>query len=122
MNVRSLFPMLATALFGCDASTGSTIPTPEAPASTTRALTTPALSGGTLAVSSDGQFAVVAEPARDRVFVVSLAAREVLFEIETSGEPGRVVVGESEAFVGLRRCGVVRCSPSSSTPVRRGAC
>ena len=67
----------------------------------------PAISGGTLAVSTDGRIAIAADPDRDRVSIVDLQAlnsRDVAFE--AGDEPGRVVVdGAGHAYVALRSAG-----------------
>ena len=68
----------------------------------------PAISGGTLAVA-DG-LAVVADPDRDLVYVVDLAAESLLHTIALpdESEPGRVAFGsEGLAHVVLRRGGQV---------------
>jgi mono/diheme cytochrome c family protein len=71
--------------------------------------TPPAISGGTLAVSPDGRFAVAADPDRNRVSLIDLISNEVRHVALQSGdEPGRVVVdGAGRAYVGLRRAGDV---------------
>lgn len=70
----------------------------------------PAISGGTLLVTGDGQRAVAADPDRDRVSIVSLAEGRVLATIHlTSGdEPGRVVEDSAgRLHVALRRGGAI---------------
>jgi cytochrome c len=77
---------------------------------TQQALTTlPPISGGTLAVSADGRFAVAADPDRNRVSIVDLQTQVVKHvALEAGDEPGRVVIDASgHAFVALRRAGAV---------------
>lgn len=84
------------------------IPVDERPV--TQALTSPpAISGGTLAVSPDGQRAVVADPDRDRVSIVDLSTQQVRhIALERGDEPGRVVVeSAARAYVALRGAGAV---------------
>ncbi len=84
------------------------IPVDERPVQ--QALSTPPpISGGTLAVSADGVHAVAADPARDRISVVTLASAEVRHvALDAGDEPGRVVIdGGGRAHVALRRAGVV---------------
>ena len=72
--------------------------------------TPPAISGGTLLVTKDGQTAVAADPDRDRIWITNLAQRRVVGEIvlEDNDEPGRVVEGAAgRAYVALRRGGAV---------------
>jgi DNA-binding beta-propeller fold protein YncE/mono/diheme cytochrome c family protein len=84
------------------------------------------LSGGTLAVSKDGAFAVAADSARDRVFVIDTVRRKLVHDIalQPGDEPGRVVAGEGhELFVALRRGGaVLSVDAESGAVVRRAAC
>lgn len=86
----------------------------------------PPISGGTLAVTSDGAFVVAADPDRDRVLIVDAATRTVVQEIALNpgDEPGRVVAGPGqEAFVALRRGGaVVTVDPTLGLLARRAAC
>lgn len=86
----------------------------------------PPISGGTLAVTSDGAFVVAADPDRDRVLIVDAATRTVVQEIALNpgDEPGRVVAGPGqEAFVALRRGGaVVTVDPTLGLLARRSAC
>ena len=84
------------------------VPVDERPVQ--QALTTlPAISGGTLASSQDGRFAVVADPDRDRVTVVDLISRATnSIELEAGDEPGRVITDAAgNAYVALRRAGDV---------------
>src|SRR5262245_17783276 len=76
----------------------------------TQALTSPpAISGGTLAISPEGQQAIAADPDRDRVSIVDLRTRTVRnIELEQGDEPGRVVVeSASRAYVALRGSGAI---------------
>jgi mono/diheme cytochrome c family protein len=66
----------------------------------------PAISGGTLAATADGQFAIAADPDRDRVSIINLANHEVRQIALTPGdEPGRVAVDGGFAYVAMRRSG-----------------
>jgi hypothetical protein len=72
--------------------------------------TPPPISGGTLAISPDGAYAIAADPDRDRVSVVSLSlptgASVRQIELEQGSEPGRVVAGtDGRAYVALRGSG-----------------
>jgi len=69
----------------------------------------PPLSGGTLAVSAGGAFAVAADPDRARVYAVDLgAATSRAIPVAAADEPGRVVFdGEERAWVAMRRSGDV---------------
>jgi mono/diheme cytochrome c family protein len=86
----------------------------------------PPISGGTLGVSPDGSIAVVADPDRDRIYVVKLADfsfREIPLELHD--EPGRVTFdGKGRAHVALRRGGaVVSIDLATGTvPSRRPVC
>jgi hypothetical protein len=76
----------------------------------------PPVSGGTLAVSPDGRWAVAADPDRDNVYVIDLAptvAESATFDrdpvlaftiaLSAHDEPGRVVIdGSNRAHVALR--------------------
>jgi hypothetical protein len=84
------------------------VPVDERP--TQQALTTlPPISGGTLAVSADGRFAVAADPDRNRVSIIDLQTSAVNHvALEAGDEPGRVVIDAAgHAFVALRRAGAV---------------
>jgi mono/diheme cytochrome c family protein len=79
-----------------------------------RAVTAPlqapaAINGGTLAVTPDGQTAVVADPDRQRVSIVGLTKLDVRhIALEPGDEPGRVLAADSgRAYVALRRAGAV---------------
>lgn len=101
------------------------VPTDDRPAVQALRIPPPII-GGTLAVSADGQNAVVADPERDRVSVVELAT-QVVHEItlEEGAEPGRVIVDDANrAHVALRRAGdVLTVSlPDGSVIARRHVC
>ena len=54
--------------------------------------TPPAISGGTLAATEDGRFAVAADPDRDRISIIELANSNVRqIPLNAADEPGRVV-------------------------------
>jgi mono/diheme cytochrome c family protein len=87
----------------------------------------PPLSGGTLLVMHDGKYAVAADPGRDAIYVVDLAARSVLHTISlhTGDEPGRVVEdGAGHVHAALRRGGaLVTVDPlAGSILARRPVC
>jgi hypothetical protein len=70
----------------------------------------PAISGGTLMVTSNGLRAVAADPDRDRIVIVDLQSDDVLATIplEAGAEPGRVVEdSQGRAHVALRGGGGV---------------
>lgn len=71
--------------------------------------TPPPISGGTLAVSADGAYAVAADPDRDRISIVELASSAVHhIELAEGEEPGRVIIDANlRAHVALRRSGEV---------------
>ena len=89
---------------------GSRVIVPVDVRATQQALTQlPSISGGTLASSLDGRFAVAADPDRDRVSIVDLQTKSVRHvALEAGDEPGRVVTDATgRAFVALRRPGDV---------------
>lgn len=68
----------------------------------------PPIAGGTLEVSPDGVHAVVADPDRGRIQVVDLTREVVTGSVPVGeAEPGRAVVTDHQAYVVLRRDGVV---------------
>jgi mono/diheme cytochrome c family protein len=73
------------------------------------ALTAAPISGGTLAISTDGQYAIAADPDRARVSIVDLRDGSVRHVALVAGdEPGRVAVDPlGYAYVALRRSGDV---------------
>jgi hypothetical protein len=83
------------------------VPTDDRPAVMTGTPPAP-ISGGTLAVTRDGAFAVASDSQRNRVSVVSLVDRGVVADIALAAgdEPGRVVEdGTGGIHVVLRRAG-----------------
>lgn len=109
----------ACVLFACNSldergPKGSAVIIPTDVRASQQALQTPpSISGGTLAATLDGRFAIAADPDRDRVSVVDLvaggsgAAVDVVRHVALSpgDEPGRVVVDGSFAYVALRQSG-----------------
>ncbi|MBL8717228.1 MAG: c-type cytochrome [Myxococcales bacterium] len=109
------------AVGACDKTEGDDILEPVPPTSkplgsppdygpTVRAATPPPpISGGTLHVTKDGAFAVVADPERDRLSIVELATRAVRHvPFGAQAEPGRIVEDEAgRVHVALRRAGAV---------------
>jgi DNA-binding beta-propeller fold protein YncE len=84
----------------------------------------PAISGGTLAVTADGRFAVAADPDRDAVWVVDLERRQpwARVDLQPGDEPGRVVEDtvDGRVHVVLRRGGAVATiDPVEGVVVRR---
>ncbi len=70
----------------------------------------PPVSGGTLAVLSDGRRAIASDPDRDQVYVVDLIRRELesTVALRRGDEPGRVAEdGDGRVHVVLRRAGSV---------------
>ena len=70
----------------------------------------PPISGGTLAVGGDGRTAVAADPDRDSIYVVDIAARAVRHAIQLAegSEPGRVTIDtKGRAHVALRSTGKI---------------
>jgi hypothetical protein len=92
---------------GVDGNSKVVIPTDTR--ATTQALQTlPAISGGTLKLSSDDAFAVVSDPDRDRVSVVGLTAEDSSVKhiaLQKGDEPGRVDIDSGRAYVALRGSG-----------------
>ncbi len=125
---------IAAALFGCGSGDRGPkgpkvirhVPTDDRPA-VQSATPPPAISGGTLLVTREGRWAVAADPDRDRVSVVDLRERRVLYTIPLSAgdEPGRVAEDQSGlVHVALRRGGdVVAIDYARGTVVsRRSVC
>jgi len=97
---------LAGAVTACAPDAAGTGVSPSDPPSPPTQRATPALSGGTLAVSPDATRAVAGDPDRDRVYVVDLESATLRHTIHVPGaEPGRVALTESTAYVALRRGG-----------------
>jgi hypothetical protein len=85
------------------------------------------ISGGTLLVTGDGRYAVVADPDRDRVLTVDLDSEAIVARIAlTAGdEPGRLVEdGAGRIHVALRSGGaLVTLDPlTGAITARRAAC
>jgi len=127
---------LGIALTGCNSFDKAPEGDPNAPrlmipldehAATVSPVTPPAISGGTLSVTADGAFAIVADPDRDRISIVELASRRVAHTIELSpgDEPGRSVEDDQKhVHVALRRSGeVIDLDPQTgSILARRAVC
>jgi mono/diheme cytochrome c family protein len=87
----------------------------------------PPISGGTLAIMSDGTTAVAADPDRDVVWVVNLATRAVRHRValQLGDEPGRLAEDDAgRVHVLLRRGGAVASIDLASGAVlsRRSVC
>jgi len=70
----------------------------------------PAISGGTLLVTTDQRFAIVSDPDRDRISVVDVRARRLVrtIELHRFDEPGRATQDDrGRVHVALRRSGEV---------------
>jgi mono/diheme cytochrome c family protein len=90
----------------------------------TAAAPPPPISGGTLAVSADGQRVVAADPDRDAVYVVDMAALRVeKVSLATGSEPGRVALDDAGgAHVALRGSGkLVRIDLATARVARESA-
>jgi mono/diheme cytochrome c family protein len=103
-------------------------PGPQPTFKTTASLTVspPPISGGTLAIASDGNTAIAADPDRDRIYVVDIAARTVKHSIKLGdgSEPGRVAIDtKGHAHVALRRTGnIATVDLASGTVSERHVC
>jgi len=91
------------------------------------AVAPPAISGGTLAVSSDGRTAVAADPDRDTIWIVDLQSRTLKGQValEDGDEPGRVAIDAAgRAHVALRSGGAVATVDIASSKLveRRAVC
>lgn len=101
---------------------------PRMGATVSRLTAPPAISGGTLRVLADGVTAVAADPDRDRLYVVDLAAARLAapaIALQAGDEPGRVVEDTAgRVHVALRGAGaVVTIDPSSGRILaRRDVC
>jgi Cytochrome c len=92
---------------GVDGDSKVVIPT-DTRASSQALRTLPAISGGTLKLTGDDAFAVVADPDRDRVSIVGLTAEDTSVKhiaLEAGDEPGRVDIHSGRAYVALRGSG-----------------
>jgi DNA-binding beta-propeller fold protein YncE/cytochrome c553 len=97
----------------------ATVTTPDVPP--------PPISGGTLIALQDGATAVAADPDRDAVYVIDLAASTVTYTLalQIGDEPGRLVEdGAGRVHVALRGGGaLVTIDPSTGTVLaRRNVC
>ncbi|HEY4116659.1 MAG TPA: hypothetical protein VGM56_02335, partial [Byssovorax sp.] len=110
-----------------DATGGFTQPPPvDTSAVVTAAAPPPALSGGTLALLSDGVTAFAADPDRDAVYWSDLSSDAPVvhaLSLSPGDEPGRVVEDAAGlVHVALRRSGAVATiDPVAGTLVRRVA-
>jgi hypothetical protein len=103
---------------------GPTGPQPVYQATRIQAVAPPPISGGTLAVSTDGAFAFAADSDRDAFYVVDLKAETSATVALTAGdEPGRVVEDAAgNVHVVLRGSGAVASiNPVSKTVIGRTA-
>lgn len=86
----------------------------------------PVVSGGSMTLSRDGRFAVIADNSADAVYFVTLSDLALVdaVELEPGDEPGRVIEGaDGEIFVALRRGGaVVRIGLDSRETARADVC
>lgn len=85
------------------------------------------VTGGTMHVTNDGKFAVIADPDRDRVVTVDLTTQKVIADIalQANDEPGRVIEDASgRVHIALRRGGaVITMNPSTGEiTARRQIC
>jgi mono/diheme cytochrome c family protein len=87
----------------------SITPPPDGRPVVTASTPPPAISGGTLLVSADGELAIASDPDRDRISIVELQTRTVRHvELEPGSEPGRAVEDATgRVHVALRRAGEV---------------
>jgi mono/diheme cytochrome c family protein len=114
-GVSALALLAATGSVGCNAldaadeGSGRLVPTDDRQAIRASA-PPPPLSGGTLLVTRDSAYAVVADEARDRVSVIHLATRELLghVSLDVGAQPGRLAQSsDGLVHVVLRRAGAV---------------
>ena len=106
---------------------GSLAPRPSFPPTVTAAVRPPAISGGTLLVTSDGLRAIAADPDRDVVYGVDLSRGQVSFTValQAGDEPGRVAEdGSGHVHVALRRGGALVTLDGTTGAViaRRNVC
>ncbi|MBF5042428.1 MULTISPECIES: cytochrome-c peroxidase [Myxococcaceae] len=108
---RALAALLGALLLACTGSAPSVPEQPPPPPEVPAAEPVPRpVSGGTLLVTHDGRYAVAADPDRDAVWVVDLAAWQVHAQLalQPGDEPGRLVEDEAgRVHVLLRRGGGV---------------
>ncbi len=68
------------------------------------------VTGGTMTVTTDGRFAIAADPDRDRVLSVELATGAIVADValQANDEPGRVIEdGAGRVHIALRRGGAI---------------
>ncbi len=86
----------------------------------------PAISGGTLLLTADGDHVVAADPDRDQIYVVSLASQSLLktLALNAHDEPGRVAEDDAHrVHVALRRGGaIVTLDLAGTILARRAVC
>ena len=84
------------------------------------------ITGGTMLVTRDGKFAVIADADRDRIVAVDLASQDTTeLALEKGDEPGRLVEdGAGRIHVALRGGGALLslASPTATDATRRVAC
>jgi len=85
------------------------------------------ISGGTMLITRDGKFAVVADPDRDRIVSVDLGKHAVVAEIQLNAgdEPGRLIEdGAGRIHVALRHGGALFTldGATATSGLRRVAC
>lgn len=114
LGIVSIATLAAAACDGESPPPAGGGPTPQAPQDTrptTISAVRPApLSGGTLTVIGNGQRALLSDPDRDRVVVVSLATFNVehIIQLAAGSEPGRAVEDDAGlVHVALRSAGAV---------------
>nr|HEX4315915.1 hypothetical protein [Kofleriaceae bacterium] len=95
----------AAACGGTDPTGPLTPPSPTPPSATWGV----PITGGTMMVSTDGKYAIVSDPDRDRIAIVDLAKRTSIDTgLTAHDEPGRVVEDAAGRFhVALRRGGAI---------------
>lgn len=98
------------------------VPTDERPAQQALVDATP-ISGGTLAISSDGNFAIAADPERNTVSIANLRTSRLVRQVTLNpgDEPGRVTIDSDRgiAHVALRNAGELAAIDLASGVVLR---
>ena len=98
-------------------------PRPTFPSTVTTSVPPPAISGGTLLVTSDGNTAIAADPDRDAIYVVDVQGMTVrsTIALKAGDEPGRLAEdGEGRVHVALRGSGaVLTIDPTNGTVLAR---
>jgi cytochrome c553/DNA-binding beta-propeller fold protein YncE len=113
---QSSTPIISATNTGTPPSFGATVSLAKPP---------PPISGGTLALANDGSIVAVADPDRDRVYIVDLAARALLRTIQLSDgdEPGRVAFDASgRVHVALRSGNALVTIDPAGAVKRRASC